>query len=66
MIMLKTVGNLKTSKLSCRKLEQVPKDSRMQGLTGLSMLRKVSFGGRCQLQTGAKAGPRQGGLREGI
>ena len=57
MIMLKTAGNLKTSKLSCMKLEQVPRDYGVScghknagyscawntGPQGLSML------GRCHL-----------------
>lgn len=40
MIILKMVGSLKTSKLSCGKLEQAPKDSGRQGLMGSLCLAK--------------------------
>ena len=42
--MLKTVGGLKTSKLSCRKLDQVPKDSGRRGLMGSPCLGKPRLG----------------------
>ena len=44
MIILKMVGSLKTSKLSCGKLDQAPKDSGRQGLTGSSCLGKSHLG----------------------
>lgn len=40
MIILKMVGSLKTSKLSCGKLDQAPKDSGRQGLMGSLCLAK--------------------------
>ena len=74
MIIFKMVGSLKTSKLSCGKLDQAPKDSGRQGLTGSSCLGKSHLGkdasckeearrwerGLWRVKRGASLGPNPG------